>query len=101
MEKKIQFASILRFPVLQSPISYGNADAFDLSKVHIPEDVFMEQLWYTTPQKIHGIFHYEGPTQLFFCGYKCNKCNEVFLVPDTVDNEPRLICALRHACMEK
>lgn len=58
----------------------------------------MTQVWFTTNERVHGIFHYEGATQLFFLGYKCGKCNEVFLVPDTVTDEEQLLTAMQHGC---
>jgi hypothetical protein len=64
------------------------------------ERFLLIQVLYTTHDRIHGLLHYEGATQLFFVGYKCGKCDQVFLVPDTVHDDPTLAGSLRHYCME-
>lgn len=58
----------------------------------------LQQVFYTTPDRIHGLLHYESPSQLFFMGYKCGQCNEVFLVLDSVHDETGLVQAMRHGC---
>jgi len=64
----------------------------------IDRRIILKQVWYTTPKRIHGLLHYDGPTQLFFVGYECGQCGEVFLVPDTVTDEASLARAMRHDC---
>jgi hypothetical protein len=62
--------------------------------------ILMSQVWYITPKRIHGLLHYESPTQLFFVGYECGNCRRVFLVPDSVrQDDTALAVALRHGCM--
>ena len=60
----------------------------------------MDLVTYTTPNRVHGLLHYEGSAQLFFFGYKCGNCRRVFLVPDIASDEYTLAESLRHGCME-
>ena len=67
----------------------------------IPDDrITFQQVWYTTPKRIYGLLHYEVPSQIFFMGYECGRCHQIFLVADSVHDEPGLCAALRHACTE-
>lgn len=77
----------------------GGAVGFDFSQTIPDRRIHMRQVWYTTPKRIHGLLHYDGPHQLFFVGYECGRCGEIFLVPDTVKDEAGLAGALRHGCM--
>jgi hypothetical protein len=83
------------------PIPCGAiAPGFGISTPIPDRRILMHQVWYTTPKRIHGLFHYDGPTQLFFVGYECQECHEVFLVPDSVEqDEVNLAAAVRHGCM--
>ena len=78
----------------------GGAVGFDINQAIPDRRILMHQVWYTTPKRIHGLLHYDGPYQLFFVGYECGRCGKIFLVPDTVGDEPGLVQALRHGCME-
>jgi hypothetical protein len=60
----------------------------------------MRQIWFTTPKRIHGIWHFDMPNQLLFMGYECQDCNEIFLVPDSVNDVNGLHEAMRHKCSE-
>jgi hypothetical protein len=80
-----------------SPLPCGTG-LFDTTQVLDFRRVIFLQVWYTTPKRIHGLLHYDSPAQLFFFGYECQSCNEVFLVPDTVTDETSLARALRHGC---
>ena len=78
----------------------GASPGFDINTVDLTDRrIILKQVWYTTPKRIHGLLHYDGPTQLFFVGYECGQCGEVSLVPDSVNNETELCRALRHKCM--
>lgn len=57
----------------------------------------MERIWFTTPTRISGLLHMAGPVQTFFMGYKCGKCDRIFLVPDIKDLNG-LSDAMRHFC---
>ena len=83
-------------------IPYGGAASpgFDIDAVQTDERMLMQQVLYTTHDRVHGLLHYEGPTPLFLIGYKCSKCGQVFLVPATVGDEKELVDSLRHWCME-
>ena len=76
----------------------GTAPGFDISAVRLDDRILMKQVLYTTPKRIHGLLHYESLTQLFFVGYDCGVCNEVFLVPDSVNNMRSLADAMGHGC---
>ena len=78
----------------------GGAVGFDFDRVIPDRRIHMRQVWFTTPRLVHGLLHYDGPHQLFFVGYECGRCGKIFLVPDTVGDEPGLVQALRHGCME-
>ena len=73
---------------------------FDVGRMQPDRRILMRQVRYTTPKWIHGLLHYDGPHQLFFVGYECGRCGEIFLVPDTVEDEAGLAGALRHGCTE-
>jgi hypothetical protein len=74
---------------------------FDTSAIDFTDDRFlMQRVFYTTPDRIHGLLHYEGSNQLFFIGYKCGLCNKVYLLPDSVEDEAGVHQSLRHVCME-
>ena len=60
--------------------------------------VIMRSQFFTTSKRIHGIWHYEAPNQLFFIGYECMKCGEVYLVPDSVKSHAELSEAMQHGC---
>lgn len=74
------------------------------------ESVLMEFAMYTTFHPIHGLLTMEKtvlkaddpePVQrLCFFGYRCTQCNEVFLVPDSVNSKESLIESLKHGCVE-
>jgi hypothetical protein len=64
----------------------------------IDRRIILKQVRYTTPKRIHGLLHYDGPTQLFFVGYECGQCGEVFLVPDTVTDYAILARSMYHGC---
>lgn len=72
---------------------------FDISQAIPDRRIIMSQVRFTTPKHIHGLLHYDGPHQLFFVGYECGQCGEIFLVPDTVEDEPGLVRALQHGCI--
>jgi hypothetical protein len=57
----------------------------------------MSKMWFYTPNRVHGLLHYQGPVQLFFLGYLCTKCGRVFLVPD-IKSIDDLSDKMRHAC---
>jgi hypothetical protein len=71
---------------------------FDTLKVQTDDRFVMRQVLYTTPKRIHGLLHYDASNQLFFIGYECGKCEQVFLVPDSVDSEDKLQRSLQHGC---
>ena len=100
---KVKFAGSLPAAlVLAADISlpYGAvAMGFDISQVIPDRRIIMHQFWFSTPKRIHGLLHYDGPRQLFFVGYECSQCGEIFLVPDMVEDEARLALELRHGCM--
>jgi len=86
---------------------------FDFSHIQ-DETIIMASVWYHSPYRIHGVWCLtKGPVLLpdkspdtlagakhFFVGYRCTECNEVFLVPDTVDDFNKLHEAMQHKCME-
>jgi hypothetical protein len=84
-------SAIIRWPA-------GAEPGFDISKVQPDDRMVMKQIFYTTPKRIHGLIHYEGPTQLFFVGYECALCSEIFLVPDSVNSMRSLTDAMEHGC---
>lgn len=71
---------------------------FDLLTTITDNRIALQILYFTTPDRIHGLLHYESPSQLFFMGYKCGQCNKVFLVPDSVHDETTLAQSMRHGC---
>jgi hypothetical protein len=74
------------------------ATEFDI-KTSIPDNrVILQQIWYSTQKRVHGLLHYDGPNpnQLVFFGYECQNCHQVFLVPDWVEDETGLAVSLRH-----
>jgi hypothetical protein len=81
-------------PILRGAVSPGFDPTTTITDNRIP----LQQVFYTTPDHIHGLLHYESPSQLFFMGYKCGQCEEVFLVPDSVHDETELAQAMRHGC---
>lgn len=92
---------IIRVPVRLKPVGGAIAPGEDISRVQLEDAFLMVQQWFTTSKRIHGILHYESPTQLFFLGYECNACHEIFLVPDSVKDDADLMEAMRHSCMEE
>lgn len=92
---------IIRIPRQHSPLAGATLpDDFDVFQVRTDYAILMECVWFTTPHRIHGIFHYQSPNQLFFCGYKCQECGEIYLTPDSVKDEAGLLDAMNHKCME-
>ena len=79
-------------------LAYGAEPGFEIDKVIVDDRILMLQVFYTTPDRIHGLLHYEGPTQMHFMGYKCGVCSEVFLVPVEVTDMYSLAQAMRHGC---
>lgn len=59
----------------------------------------MLQMFFSTPTRIHGLLHLESASQIFFIGYKCERCNRIYLVPDVKDSN-EVANAMRHACHE-
>lgn len=57
----------------------------------------MSPVWFTTPNVIHGLLHRKGPNQIFFMGYKCERCNHIFLVPE-IKSVDELGEKMRHGC---
>jgi hypothetical protein len=100
--KKWKFAGSLPPVLIMStghyPLAGGAEPGFDISKMQLDDRILMKQVFYTTPKRIHGLLHYESPTQLFFVGYDCVLCGEVFLVPDSVNNIRSLTDAMEHGC---
>ncbi len=90
--------AILVLNISHHPVTYGAAPGFDINAVQPDERILMKQLWFTTPKRIHGLLHYDGPNQLLFLGYECSICGEVFLVPDEVTDMYSLGDAMRHGC---
>ena len=80
------------------PLASGAEPGFNMSAAQPDDRILMKQVFYTTPKRIHGLLHYESPTQLFFVGYDCGVCNEVFLVPESVNNMCSLADAMEHGC---
>ena len=77
----------------------GASPGFDINTVDLTDNrILMQQVLYTTHDRVHGLLHYDGPTQLFFMGYKCARCHQVFLVPDTVGDNVSLGKAMHHGC---
>ena len=72
----------------------------DIASAIPDQRIPLRLVFYTTPKRIHGLLHYDGTNQLFFMGYECGACGEVFLVPADVKDETGLAAALRHGCME-
>lgn len=60
--------------------------------------IIMHSVYYTTNKRIHGLRHYESTNQLFFLGYECQECGEVFLVPESVKDQGTLGEAMQHGC---
>lgn len=75
-------------------------DKFD-PKVLSDPSLIMQLVWFTTPKKIHGIWHHDTGTQLLFAGYECQECHEIFLVPNKVGDGESLHLALRHECCDR
>lgn len=83
------------------PLPVGAIDpGMDIASAIPDQRILLRLIFYTTPKRIHGLLHYDGTNQLFFMGYECGECGEVFLVPDSVEDEAGLAKALRHGCME-
>lgn len=70
-------------------------DAFEIKT---DERFIMKIIFYTTAKRIHGIWHHESPNQLFFAGYECLKCGEIYLIPDWVKTLSDLAEAMKHGC---
>lgn len=65
--------------------------------------IILDLVHFITPNRIRGLLHYEGPNgQIFFMGYGCGECHQIFLVPNTVHDDATLAEAMRwgHACVE-
>lgn len=78
----------------------------------------MELVTFYTIAKIHGLLVWERyrssvsytkqpmfmppqPTgELYFFGYKCSRCKEIYLVPDSIKSVDDLPAAMRHECRE-
>lgn len=76
----------------------------------------MELVTFYTIAKIHGLLVWERyrtphsftakmaignaqPTgELYFFGYKCSRCKEIYLVPDSVKSADDLPAVMRHEC---
>jgi len=83
------------------PLPVGAAGpGFDVRSTVAGDRIVLQLVFYTSPTRIHGLLHYEGPNQLFFMGYECGQCHQIFLVPDSVHDETSLHEAMRHACTE-
>lgn len=101
--QKHQFVAALGehiiLPVDIDPVKYAGSmlppDAFDM---HIDDRIIMPLVFFKTGKHIHGVMHYESPAQLFFIGYQCGKCDEIFLVPNSVTDHTTLAAAMRHKC---
>ena len=90
---------VVHAPLPHLPVGAVSPD-FDARSTIADHRVFLKLVFYTTPNRIHGFLHHEGPNQLFFMGYECGRCHRVFLVPDSVHDETSLHEAMRHACTE-
>ncbi len=78
----------------------GGAFNFNPLSMEMVYPVVMTCVWYTSPNRIHGYFYLEKNGVGYFVGYKCNECQEVFLVPDTVEENGEFHNAMQHKCME-
>lgn len=90
--------SVLAIHVERYPLAGAEAPDFSMSAVIYDDRILMRQVFYTTPKRIHGLLHYNTPTQLLFMGYECSLCGEVFLVPDSVNDVYTLGESMRHGC---
>lgn len=83
-------------------IPYGAAvPGFDISTVDIDSNRWlMEKMFFSTHTRIYDVLHLQTVTQLFFIGYKCGKCQRVFLVPEKVQDDSDVANSVRHACHE-
>ena len=90
---------ILVINVPHYPLAGGLRPGFDINATFQDDRILMKQVFYSTHKRIHGFLHYDGPTQLFFMGYECQMCNEIFLVPDEVHDNYTLAEAMKHGCM--
>ncbi len=80
------------------PLAGAQAPGFDVSAVQVDDRILMSLVFYTTLKRIHGLLHYEGASQMFFMGYECGLCGEIFLVPDSVNDKRNLAEAMGHGC---
>lgn len=93
--------TIVRMPPPLRSVIGGAEPPGNMVEIKIDEPIYMELVNYISPAPIHGLLMYDSSTsQTFFFGYKCPKCKEVFLVPDTVDSIDSLATALRHCCTD-
>jgi hypothetical protein len=91
---------VLLINVPHYPLAGASQSGFDINAVFFNDDrILMRQVFYSTPKRIHGLLHYDGTAQLFFMGYECQMCNEIFLVPDEVHDIYTLAEAMKHGCM--
>lgn len=79
----------------------------------------MELVCFSTRDKVKGLLiweHYRSPRQFiskemafqtpqptgerYFFGYKCSRCNAIYLVPDTIKSVDDLLTAMWHECRE-
>ena len=100
-------------PIIQMPrrpsIVGGAAieNGFSLTRCQTIYVVLMHCVWFTTPKRIHGLWHWEREDQhevekqLLFVGYECAECREIFLLPDSAKDERTLMEAMQHKCMEE
>ena len=92
------FPQAINFPRLSKIL--GGAFNFDPLSVEIVHPVIMTCVWYPSPYCIHGYFYIKKGEVGYFVGYKCEECGEVFLVPDTVEENGEFHNAMIHKCME-
>jgi hypothetical protein len=78
----------------------------------------MELVMFNTPALIHGLLIWEREKQRlsfskdasfppprhaehYFFGYKCSRCKEIYLLPDSVKKTDEIPAAMQHECVER
>src|ERR1700728_148998 len=69
--------------------------SFSLSGSLKTADVLMRRLLFVAPSQIHGILCHDDGAQVFYVGFECSTCKEIFLVPDVADRT-EFFSAMKH-----
>jgi hypothetical protein len=88
-------------PVINLPIANPAPPvgvSFDVSGSSQSLVIVMDLVWYKTYDHIYGLRHFEKQGGMFFAGYKCRFCEDVYLIPEKANTENEVYDSMRHWC---